>query len=283
MDSEKSLNSSTRETLKIHSMSQVVHTSRKNEIETQNRSGQSQHVGSVKLIWRSNSSDPELAQDGLANTTTAPMKITSSPSEKITVTSQVAQRGKASGRAPLLENYRSHIEAARRNTDFQVKSQEIPSRNWDWSQSRSQHHVNEGTSDERNEQSVEVVHEVWKSSERNSNAQTEAIKNALLDVIEPDGHSSSNIIVKDHKAVLADSLAQEPSGDSDSREITQNSMEELMNQTQKLFDWYQKQIENGTSSEEEYERSNILKFKIIEHYSRLLPWLNYKLTPKVKH
>lgn len=130
-------------------------------------------------------------------------------------------------------------------------------RNWDWTENQNNQSDIAG-SEESAEQSVEVVLQSNPSKSKNRN--------------------KNKGIVKD--CALLEQCQGELSG---SYEASDASMEKLVNQTQLLIDWYQQQTENGTSSEEKYEISDIVKFKIIEHYRKLWPWLNYRLAPKVEN
>ncbi|XP_034255499.1 selenoprotein P-like [Thrips palmi] len=135
-------------------------------------------------------------------------------------------------------------------------------KNWDWSENQNQS-IMSGGSIKSTEQSVEVVHQENHSKEKKKRKKRKRKGKgtpaycASLDC----SQSSNNDLLQN----------------SNSYEASDTSMEKLVNETQKLFDWYQQQIENG---EEEYERTNILKVKIIDHYRKLLPWLNFKLAPK---
>lgn len=141
-------------------------------------------------------------------------------------------------------------------------------KNWDWSDNQNQSKMS-GPSLKSTEQSVEVVHQEnhspGKKKRQKKKYKGKTISNSLPSTSLECGQISNN------------ALLQNISGNSNSYEASDTSMEKLVNETQKLFDWYQQQIENG---EEEHERTNILKVKIIDHYRKLLPWLNFKLAPK---
>lgn len=140
-------------------------------------------------------------------------------------------------------------------------------KNWDWSENQNQNNIS-GASMKSVELSVEVVHQENRSKEKKKKRKKKKHKEKGTHV---------NCASSECSQVSNNGLLQNLSGNSNSFEASDDSMEKLVNETQKLFDWYQQQIENG---EEEYERTNILKVKIIDHYRKLLPWLNFKLAPK---
>lgn len=157
-----------------------------------------------------------------------------------------------------------------------IPGEQEPSKNWNWFEPQNSASGEPYSTENSNSESVEVVHQVKPpktGKKRRKKAKTKDLKTDNL-VREP--LFNQNVDCKKLEK-SSNALVPQTFCDSNSQEVIHDSMEALVNQTQRLFDWYQRQIENGTSSEEEYEKSNVLKEKIIEHYSRLLPWLNFKL------
>lgn len=188
-------------------------------------------------------------------------------------------------------------------------------KNWDWSENNNNKSEEKGVhmivSEESTEQSVEVVHHKspkrrkrkrkktkgkfqrsnWMMTHIHETAEHLTTQDSYL-LQEENATRSLNAYLNQTKncelsqsceGAPSNSLVQESHQSPNAQYdifVERNSMVELVNQTQKLVDWYHKQNVNDTSSEEEHGRSNILKARIIEHYSKLLPWLHFNLTPK---
>lgn len=160
-------------------------------------------------------------------------------------------------------------------------------RNWSWfGMVNNQNDLRNGSSTESDGQSVEVVHHIKHSkrkkrrkSRKRSKEVNKETATVFMDITRTVNYSTECTASSECAGVLGNTTAKDSSSTAYTPEVNE-SLERYVNDTQKLLDWYQKETEQYILDE---ERSNILKRKLIEHYSKFIPWLTYRLAPENEH